>query len=161
MAKERNLGSTHLRLLSLRGSSRARPRCSPFSFTPAFGGSKKRTSRTTGLEPFPNLRKENIPPFTVCGGNDWGRCGRCVSTGELRLRSTCPCPGRPAFLREVAAVGGAVGGALSLASGVGMTRRFGTCRGVRLDDVRDEEDVDGDFATYWALIAAWVCDGGS
>src|SRR6266852_5059101 len=60
---------THLRLLSLRGSSRVRPR-SLFSFIPTFGGSKKRTSRTVGLEPFPNLKKENIPPFTVCGGND-------------------------------------------------------------------------------------------
>jgi len=68
--KEKNLGSTHLRLLSLRGSSRVRPRCSPSSFIPAFGGSEKRTSRTIGLELFPNLKKEKIPPFTVCGGND-------------------------------------------------------------------------------------------
>jgi hypothetical protein len=79
------------------------------------------------------------------------------------LRSTCPCPGRPAFPREIVAAGGAVAGGLSpaLESGVGMTRRFGTCRGARLDDVRDDEDVDGAFATYWALIAARDCDGGS
>lgn len=79
------------------------------------------------------------------------------------MRSTCPCPGRPALPREIAAADDAVGGALSaaLASGVGMTRRFGTCRGARLDDVRDDEDVDGAFATYWALIADRVCDGGS
>lgn len=48
-----------------------------------------------------------------------------------------------------------------LASGVGMTRRFGTCRGARLDEVRDDEDVDGAFPTYCAFIAAIVCDGGS
>jgi len=42
-----------------------------------------------------------------------------------------------------------------------MIRRFGTCRGARLDDVRDDEDVDGAVATYWALIVATVCDGGS
>ena len=68
-AEEKNLGSTHLRLLSLRGSC-ARPRCSPISLIPTFDGSKKRTSRTVGLEPFPNLKKEKIPPFTVCGGKD-------------------------------------------------------------------------------------------
>ena len=107
MVKEKNLGSSHLRLLSLRDSSRLRPR-SPFSFIPTFDGSEKRTSRTVGLEPFPNLKKEKIPPFTVCEGNDWGRCGRCVSTRELRLRSTCPCVGRPPFPRKVVAARGAV-----------------------------------------------------
>jgi hypothetical protein len=49
-----------------------------------------------------------------------------------------------------------------LASGVGMTRRFGTCRGARLDEVRDDEDVaDGARPANSAFIAAMVCDGGS
>jgi len=68
--KSDNLGSAHLRLLSLRGSSRACTRCCPFSLIPDLGRSVTRTSRTTGLVPFPNLNIENMPPFTACGGND-------------------------------------------------------------------------------------------
>jgi len=43
-----------------------------------------------------------------------------------------------------------------------MTRRFGTCRGARLDDVRDDEDETDDACpAYWAFIAAMLWDGGS
>jgi len=160
--KKRVLVSAHLRLLSLRGSSRVRTRTCPFSPIPkAFGGSVTRTSRTVGgLDPFPNLKKENTPRFTVCDdGIDWGRSGRDIFADVARLRSTCPC--RPPFGRA-----NAVEGALSvaLASGLGMTRRFGTCRGPGFDDVRDDEDeTDAACPAYTGtpFIAAAVWDGGS
>ena len=49
------------------------------------------------------------------------------------------------------------------ASGVGITRCFGTCRGARLDDVRDEEpDVtEAECPGTGTPIAAKFCDGGS
>jgi len=85
-----------------------------------------------------------------------------MAADEARLRSTCP--DRPSLRREDAATDGIVGRALSVAleSGLGMTRRFGMCRGARFDEVRDDEDeADGVCPTYWAFIAAAVWDGGS
>jgi hypothetical protein len=81
---------------------------------------------------------------------------------EARLRSTCP--DRPSLRREDAAAEGTIERPFSVAleSGLGMTSRFGTCRGARLDDVRDEDDeTDAACPTYWAFIAAAVWDGGS
>lgn len=85
-----------------------------------------------------------------------------MTADEARLRSTCP--DRPSLRREDAAADGTVGRELSVAleSGLGMTRRFGTCRGARLDDVRDDEDETDDACpAYWAFIAATLWDGGS
>ena len=67
-----------------------------------------------------------------------------MAANEARLRSACP--DRPSLGRSDAATDGIVGRALSVAleSGLGMTRRFGMCRGARFDDVRDDEDeADG------------------
>src|SRR5260221_5032436 len=86
-----------------------------------------------------------------------------MAADEARLRSNCP--DRPSLRREDAAAEGTIGRALSVAleSGLGMTRRFGTCRGARFDDERDDEDdeADGACPTYWAFIAVTVWDGGS
>lgn len=59
--------------------------------------------------------------------------------------------------------GGRRGFSAVAASGVGITRRFGRCRGAKLDDVRDDEpDVtDSECPGTGTRIADRVCDGGS
>jgi len=152
----------HLRLLSLRGSSRVRTRSSCFSLIPRFVGSVTRTSRTVGLDPLPNPRNASTPRFSVSdGAGARAGWGRDITPDTVRLRSTAPC--RPPFAREDTADGPepsdrTVEGLIPavLARGVGMTRCFGMWRGLRLEDVRDDEVDEPDSAcpARRAFIAA-------